>query len=296
MTELFRTGARSAQTDEARDIGMRLGSSIRRRRFRSDGRFRWPGTRRWLSLGRLNLTRDAGFIAGVVLVFGLVFGYLVTTRLVFPLPPLPRDLFEVPDVRGLDRALALDMIERAGVLAAVTDSFRHPTALRGEVLGQTPLAGQLSMATNTVALTVSLGPVRRPVPDVVRLGLNSATTVLEASGFVVVVDTLLAELPAGQVVEIIPEAGTEVDLPMEVIVYVSTGPPLVPMPLLLGIEQANAEVLLDSLDFELTEIEYRFRFGRDQGRVVEQFPPPDSLVGPGSRVRLVIGSRRGGRN
>ena len=198
------------------------------------------------------------------------------------------------------RAMALDMMERAGIRAAVTDSFRHPTALKDEVLGQTPLAGQLSTATNTVVLTVSLGPVRRPVPDVVRLGLNSARTVLEASGFMVVVDTLLAELPAGQVVEVLPEAGTEVDLPMEVIVLVSTGPPLVRMPLLLGIEQANAEVLLDSLEFELTEIEYRFRFGRDQGRVVEQFPPADSLVAPGSRVRLVVGrrssARRGGRN
>ena len=279
---------------------MRLGSSIRRRRFRSDGRFEWPGEKRWLSLGPLNLSRDAAVVAGTVLVFGLVFGYLVTTRLLFPMPPRPQDLFEVPDVRGLDRAAALDMMARAGIRAAVTDSFRHPTALRGEVLGQTPLAGQCSTATNTVALTVSLGPVRRPVPDVVRLGLASARTVLEASGFIVVVDTLLAELPAGQVVEVLPEAGTEVDLPMEVIVLVSTGPPLVPMPLLLGIEQANAEVLLDSLEFELTEIEYRFRFGRDQGRVVEQFPPADSLVAPGSRVRLVVGrrssARRGGRN
>ena len=279
---------------------MRLGSSIRRRRFRSDGRFEWPGEKRWLSLGPLNLSRDAAVVAGTLLVFGLVFGYLVTTRLLFPMPPRPQDLFEVPDVRGLDRAAALDMMARAGIRAAVTDSFRHPTALRGEVLGQTPLAGQLSTATNTVALTVSLGPVRRPVPDVVRLGLASARTVLEASGFIVVVDTLLAELPAGQVVEVLPEAGTEVDLPMEVIVLVSTGPPLVPMPLLLGIEQANAEVLLDSLEFELTEIEYRFRFGRDQGRVVEQFPPADSLVAPGSRVRLVVGrrssARRGGRN
>ena len=279
---------------------MRLGSSIRRRRFRSDGRFEWPGEKRWLSLGPLNLSRDAVVVAGAVLVFGLVFGYFVTTRLLFPMPPRPQDLFEVPDVRGLDRTMALGMMEKAGVRAAVTDSFRHPTALRDEVLGQSPLAGQLSTATSTVALTVSLGPVRRPVPDVVRLGLNSARTVLEASGFIVVVDTLLAELPAGQVVEVLPEAGTEVDLPMEVIVLVSTGPPLVPMPLLLGIEQANAEVLLDSLEFELTEIEYRFRFGRDQGRVVEQFPPADSLVAPGSRVRLVVGrrssARRGGRN
>ena len=279
---------------------MRLGSSIRRRRFRSDGRFEWPKAWRPLSLGSLNPSRDAVVVAGGVLVFGLVFGYLVTTRLLFPMPARPQDLFEVPDVRGLDRAAALDMMERAGIPAVVTDSFRHPTALRDEVLGQAPLAGQLSTATNTVALTVSLGPVRRPVPDVVRLGLNSARTVLEASGFIVVVDTLLAELPAGQVVEILPEAGTEVDLPMEVIVLVSIGPPLVPMPLLLGIEQANAEVLLDSLQFELAEIEYRFRFGRDQGRVVEQFPPADSLVAPGSRVRLVVGrrssARRGGRN
>ena len=278
---------------------MKLGSSIRRRRFRSDGRFQWPETKKWVRLGQLNISRDAGFVAGAVVVLGLVLGYVVSTRLLFPMPP-PGDLFEVPDVRGLDRLVALDMIGRAGIVAAVTDSFRHPTALRGEVLGQTPLAGQLSAATDTLALTVSLGPVRRPVPDVVRLGLNSATTVLEASGFIVVVDTLLAELPAGQVVEVLPEAGTEVDLPMEVIVLVSTGPPLVPMPLLLGIEQANAEILLDSLDFELTEIEYRFRFGRDQGRVVEQFPPPDSLVGPGSHVRLVVGRRssaqRGGRN
>jgi serine/threonine-protein kinase len=277
---------------------MKLGSSIRRRRFRSDGRFEWPGEKRWLRLGPLHLSRDAAAVAGAVLVVGLVFGYLVTTRLLFPMPPRPQDLFEVPDVRGLDRVMALDMMERAGVRAAVTDSFRHPTALRDEVLGQSPLAGQLSTATNTVALTVSLGPVRRPVPDVVRLGLSAARTVLEASGFIVVEFQLLAELPAGQVVEVLPEAGTEVDLPMEVMVLVSTGPPLVPMPLLLGIEQANAEVLLDSLEFELTEIEYRFRFGRDQGRVVEQFPPADSLVAPGSRVRLVVGRRssRGGRN
>ena len=274
---------------------MRLGSSIRRRRFRRDGRFEWPGEKRWLSLGPLNLSRDAVVLAGVVLVFGLVSGFLVTTRLLFPMPSRPQDLFEVPDVRGLDRAAALERMAGAGIHAAVTDSFRHPTALRGEVLGQTPLAGQLSTATNTVALTVSLGPVRRPVPDVLRLGLNSARTVLEASGFIVVVDTLLAELPAGQVVEVLPEAGTEVDLPMEVIVLVSTGPPLVPMPLLLGIEQANAEVLLDSLEFELTEVEYRFRFGRDQGRVVEQFPPADGLVAPGSRVRLVVGRRSSAR-
>ena len=274
---------------------MRLGSSIRRRRFRSDGRFEWPKKSWWAGDGPFRLSRGAVSLLGGVMVFGFGFSYLVTTRLLFPMPPRPGDLFEVPDVRGLERSAALDMIERAGVQAAVTDSFRHPTALSGEVLGQTPLAGQLSTATNTVALTVSLGPVRRPVPDVVRLGLNSARTVLEASGFTVVVDTLEAQLPPGLIVEVLPEAGTEVDLPMEVRIAVSTGPPLVPMPLLLGIEQESAEVLLDSHGFELMEVEDCFRFGRDQGRVVGQFPPPDSLVRPGSGVRLFVGSRSSAR-
>jgi len=274
---------------------MRLGSSIRRRRPRSDGRFKWPGKNWRLEFGPPKLSQLAGFVAGSVLAGGLALGYFVSTRVLFPMPVLQQDLFEVPDVRGLDRAAALNMIEGAGIRAAVTDSLRHPIALSGEILGQSPLPGQLSIAGNMVALTVSLGPVFRPVPDVVRLGLSSARTVLEASGFVVVVDTLLAQLPEGQVVELIPEAGTEVALPMEVIVLVSTGPPLIPMPLLLGIDRVNAEVLLDSLGFELAPVELRFRYGRDQGVVWDQFPPPDSLVEPGTRVQLVVGGRSSGR-
>jgi len=106
-----------------------------------------------------------------------------------------------------------------------------------------------------------------------------------------VVDSLEANLPDGQVVEILPEAGTEVDLPMEVRIAISTGSTLVAMPLLLGIEQAVAEAMLDSLDLVISEIITRFRFGRDQGRVVAQDPPADSLVPPGSPVSLVVGRR-----
>ena len=226
-----------------------------------------------------------------MLVAGFGLGYLLSTRVLFPVPPRPRDLFEVPDVRGVDRSAALEAVRSLGLRMVVVDSFNHPLALRGEVLGQSPLAGQLSVTGDTVHLTVSLGPVRRPVPDVVRLRAGQARDVLEASGFLVAVDSLEAELPAGRVVEVLPEPGTEVDLPMEVRIAVSTGPPLVAMPLLLGIEQASAEAMLDSLGLIVSEILTRFRFGRDQGRVVEQDPLPDSLLPPGSPVRLVVGRR-----
>ena len=274
---------------------MRLGSSIRRRQYRSDGRFTWPKKDRWLALGGVRLRSAHGAVAFAVLLASFGIGYSIATRLLFPLPPPPGDLTEVPDVRGLDGAEARRLLEAAGLSVVVADSFRHPAAVKGKVMGQSPLGGQLALAGDTVRLTASLGPVRRPVPDVVRLSISSARNVLEASGFTVAVDSLEADLPAGQVVEILPEAGTEVDLPMEVRIAMSTGPPLVAMPFLLGIEQATAEAMLDSLDLVISEIITRFRFGRDQGRVVAQDPPADSLVAPGSQVSLVVGRRSGPR-
>ena len=267
---------------------MRLGSSIRRRQRRP----RLESVRTWWRTAR-SYRPSRGTWGGVaaMLLVGFGLGYLLSTRVLFPGAPRPRDLFEVPDVRGIDRSAALEAVRSVGLRMVVVDSFSHPLALRGEVLGQSPLAGQLSVAGDTVHLTVSLGPVRRPVPDVVRLRAGQARDVLEASGFLVAVDSLEAALPAGRVVEVLPEPGTEVDLPMEVRIAVSTGPPLVAMPLLLGIEQASAEAMLDSLGLVVSEILTRFRFGRDQGRVVEQDPLPDSLLPPGSPVRLVVGRR-----
>ena len=270
---------------------MRLGSSIRRRR--RDGRKRVRATLKawWHNVRSFRPSRGAWGVAASVLLVGFGTGYVLATWVLFPVPPRPRDLFEMPDVRGIDRSAVRQEVESVGLHMTVVDSFSHPTAQRGRILGQSPLPGQLTVAGDTVTLTLSLGPVRRPVPDVVRLRERLARNVLETSGFLVAVDSLEDDLPAGLVVEVLPEPGTEVDLPMEVRIAVSTGPPLVAMPLLLGIEQATAEAMVDSLGFVVSEILTRFRFGRDQGRVVEQNPQPDSLLPPGSPVRLVVGRR-----
>jgi beta-lactam-binding protein with PASTA domain len=76
---------------------------------------------------------------------------------------------------------------------------------------------------------------------------------------------------------------------------VSTGPPVVTMPLVLGLEQAEAEMLLDSLGLVVTDVEEVFRFGRDQGIVVEQQPAADTELERGSSVQLKVGRRGLGR-
>jgi serine/threonine-protein kinase len=88
-----------------------------------------------------------------------------------------------------------------------------------------------------------------------------------------------------------PEAGTEATIPMEVRLYLSLGPPEFEMPLLLGRPEEEARSVLDSLGLNLVGVETRFRFGRDQGLVVEQEPPAGTRVKAGAEVRLVVGRR-----
>lgn len=278
---------------------MRFGDSIRRRRGGrrksgggvDDAQPAAPPPRSDATSGRR--VRRAAVVAGLSIVgFGL--GYLGATRVWFPVPPPATDLRVVPDLQGTTLDEVVAQLTEAGLVLNGIDSVQHPGRAPGEVLGQSPLAGQLALPGAGVWVAVSLGAQERPVPDVRRLRTGSARTVLEAAGFLVVVDSTVADMPRGRIAEVMPEPGTALSVPGEVRISVSTGPALIAVPLLLGLEQGEAEALLDSLGLVVSEVTTRFRFGRDQGRVVEQEPPPDSLVTPGSAIRLVVGRRRRG--
>jgi beta-lactam-binding protein with PASTA domain len=63
------------------------------------------------------------------------------------------------------------------------------------------------------------------------------------------------------------------------------------MPLVLGLEEEAAIMLLDSLGLVVADVEEVFRFGRDQGLVVEQEPASDMELQRGTEVRLKVGRR-----
>ena len=246
--------------------------------------------------------RGSGWLNGRTLFVGLALvviggwfgGYALATQVFFPAPPPPGDLYEVPDVRGLGLASAEERLAGAGLELGGTDSITHPSVAAGLVLGQSPLPGQVSRPDSPVRITLSIGPQLRSVPDVLRLDETRARVVLETSGFVVDVDTMEADEPRGQVVEVSPPPDSVVALPAAVTLVVSAGPPVVLMPLVLGLDQMEAEVLLDSLGLDVTDVEEVFRFGRDQGIVVEQEPAADTELQRGSGVRLKVGRRGAG--
>lgn len=250
------------------------GRSTRKRRARSTGRGR--GVPRLLLL--LALASGAG--------------YLYATRVVFPVERSSGGAFRtVPDLRGMGGEEAGELLASEGLQAGTVDSISHPETPPGRILGQSPLPGQLALPGSAIALTFSLGPERRPVPDVTELRVVQATALLEASGFEVTLDSTESEVTQGRIASTFPEGGVMLPIPARILVSVSLGPPLIAMPALVGLAEEEALLLLDSLGLAVGEVVTRFRFGFNQGEVLEHFPPPDSLVAEGTEVRLVIGRR-----
>ncbi|MDX1567710.1 MAG: PASTA domain-containing protein [Longimicrobiales bacterium] len=255
---------------------MRLGGSIRRRRGME------KGTGRTL--------RDI-LLTLFILAVGGGAGYLLATRVLFPVPEPPEEMTEVPNLHGLTRGEALALARDARLIPMAVDSVSHPTLAAGSVVGQRPVPGQRVLPGDSLRLTMSLGPESRPVPDVYRVRGDRARAVLEATGFTVVPDSVESEYPRGTVLSLEPEPGTEVTLPGEVQMTVSLGPPRVEMPLLLGLEEEEALGRVDSLGLVVAEVSTRFRFGLDQGLVIEQDPDPGTLVERGAPVSIVVGRR-----
>ncbi len=279
---------------------MKLGGSLRRNRDQGRGPTIWrrkgPDGKTYVDLGmygRLDDRLRLGLQVVGLGIAGWLIGYLVSTRILYPAPPPPADLVEVPDVRGEPIDLVSARLAEVGLALGAVDSLRHPTVPAGYVLGQSPLPGQLASPGSEVWLTRSLGPEARGVPDLARVDWERARVVLEASGFIVASDTVDSEIPRGRVVSTDPPADSMVVLPAQIRVAVSRGPPLVPMPLLLGMVEADAIAVLDSLGLVVDDIEEVFRFGRDQGVVVEQDPEAETQLERGTGVRLSVG-RRGG--
>ncbi|MFQ5538476.1 MAG: PASTA domain-containing protein [Gemmatimonadota bacterium] len=273
---------------------MKLGGSLARSRRRSSRKRKGKGGAG--AAGTRGGARGSGGrriwpLAIFLAVLGWSAGYLLATQVVFPAPPPPADLTTVPDVRGLGPATAAERFAGAGLKLGPADSLQHPTVPAGVILGQAPLPGQLAHPESEVRVTVSLGPQLRTVPDVVGLPADGARVVLEATGFMVTVDSVEADLPRGRVVAVDPPVDSLLALPGEVVLTVSTGPPLVTMPLVLGLQEEEAVAVLDSLGLVVGEIREVFRFGRDRGIVVEQEPAADTQLERGSAVRLSVGMR-----
>lgn len=244
----------------------------------------WAHALRSGALGR-------GLLAGLG---GLGIGYLVATLFLFPAAEAPDDLIEVPDLHGMSDIDAILRAEDAGFTVGTIDSLLLPSVDAGTVIGQSPLPGQLGTDSTQVRLTVSAGALQLPVPAVLGLPLPRALDLLDATGFTAQVDTVESDEQGGTVVSVDPAVGERLPVPASVSIEVSEGAPPVEVPRLVGLDEEDALALIDSLGLTVGDVEEQFRFGLDQGKVVQQEPAPGVTVEHGASVRIVVGRRGGG--
>lgn len=199
-----------------------------------------------------------------------------------------RTVITVPDVRWMPERQARRALEAAELGFELGDSIPNATVAAGAVIAQSPLPSQEVGPGSRVRVIVSSGPVRRAVPDVTMLSRDQASRVLSASGFQVVVSERSNLKAAGRVLGTDPGSGTTLSVPNTVRLIVSTGPPLVEVPTLIGVKEDEIAGLLDRAGLRLGGTDHVFDPLRPAGVVFSQNPGAGDSVRMGSAVGVGI--------
>jgi serine/threonine-protein kinase len=231
--------------------------------------------RRWWLIGLL-----AAVIAGVLLA-------LLLTR---------DTTTEVPDVTGKQLEFAILQLERNGFKVG-KEEFVQRQAPRNTVLEQEPTPGKadedcsfltLFCSKPKVNLTVSAGPGSSVVPGVAGEPQEAAEENLEAAGFEVAAEGQnSSSVEEGEVIHTDPGGGETATNGSTVTIFVSRGPRLVKVPVLVGsqrrvaVQQIRGRGLAPEVAEEETE-------SAPAGEVLRQSPSAGTRVEPGSTVSLVV--------
>jgi len=95
-----------------------------------------------------------------------------------------REPLTVPSLTGISGAAAKSAVEGLGLVAAPTEAYSD-TVAEGQVISQQTREGSTLYRGDSVAYTVSKGPEKVAIPDVVGLQREEARSRLEAAGFTV---------------------------------------------------------------------------------------------------------------
>jgi len=204
---------------------------------------------------------------------------------------------KVPGVTGNQLNVAITLLEQKGFTVGEVIRVQRD-APANEVLEQDPPASppeaSLDCAFLTffcskpdVTLTVSSGPGSGKVPSVAGEGEEEATKKLEAAGFEVAVERVnSASVEAGTVINSEPGGGSTATNGSTVTLFVSRGPKLTKVPVLVGAQREAAVQRLRSRGLEASISEEES--SEPKGQVIRQAPDAGSEVEPGSAVSIIV--------
>lgn len=231
--------------------------------------------RRWRTARRIAFIAVGAFLIGYL-------GAAVWMRSGAP----DRGVTTVPDLRERTLADADEEASDASLMLEAIDSLPHPDTPRGHILMQSPLPGQEVAPGSAIQVILSSGPARHAVPQVAGLSVERAADLLRASGMEPTVETVADMAPEGTVVGTNPAAGTQLEIPAQLQLRVSSGPPLVEVPDLAGLHESELEEVLAAAMLEVGEISHELRLMDEEGRIFAQEPAAGDSIPAGSEVNV----------
>ena len=245
-----------------------------------------------LTVGRIADQASSTVSAGTVISQNPAAGTPVapgtTVDLVRSAGPAP---ITVPDVVGQTQSAATTALSSAGLTVGDVTRQASSTVPAGTVIGQNPAAGTPVAPGSAVDLVISSGPAPVTVPDVVGQTQSAAATTLSNVGLTVgdVTRQASSTVPAGTVIGQNPAAGTPVAPGAAVNLTVSSGPPPVTVPNVVGLSQQSASAVLTRAGLTVGSITYQgTTSSRLDGQVARQNPAAGTAVAAGASVDLIV--------
>lgn len=196
----------------------------------------------------------------------------------------------VPDIVGDPELDALALITGAGFVPGEISREWSDTVSAGIVISQNPAGGTVMPPGTTVNFVVSRGPQPVEVPGVSGKNLADAQATIAGAGLIVGMITLRYSdsVPEGFVISQEPSAGSMVLPGTAISLFVSQGPQPVPVPIITGKTQTEAQQILAESGFVLGSVTQDWSATVPSGIVISQNPAGGTLVIPGSPVHFIV--------
>ena len=186
----------------------------------------------------------------------------------------------VPAVTNLTEAAATSDIEGATLIVGTVTGAADDMVPVGSVISQDPVAGAMVSANTPVDLVISLGPANITTPETVGLTEADAITALTNAGLTLGETSAVpsVDVVAGSVVSQEPVAGTLVAATTPVDLVISLGPDPVPVPDIVGLQEAQATAVLFNAGLEVGVVTQTFSNTVPLGEIISQSLPPGQIV------------------
>ncbi|HEY3606857.1 MAG TPA: Stk1 family PASTA domain-containing Ser/Thr kinase [Pseudonocardiaceae bacterium] len=199
----------------------------------------------------------------------------------------------VPSVVGDNQADAQTALAKAGLTLAPnpqTQSTTDPNQV-GKVISQNPASGTSAPPNSAVSIVIGAPPAVVGVPDERGKMYDAAKQALTNAGFTVTKQTVANQAAAGTVVDMNPQAGTQVAQGTAITLTVSDGTQVqINLPSLTGMTQAQAQGTLAAEGWTGTfQVTTQSTLNQNKdGQIVAQSPDQNTQITKNQTVQITV--------